>query len=502
MAPRSCEPEVGDAATAPDPAGDSARIVVAGLSGDAGKTLVSLALIRALHERRVEVRAFKKGPDYIDTAWLSWASGHPARNLDTWLCGFEAVRGAFSRHATRDGINVIEGNRGLFDGVDAEGADSTAALARALRAPVLLVIDARKATRTLAALVLGCRALDPDLDIAGVVLNRVAGGRHESVAREAIEAVSGVTVVGAVPRLDADALPGRHLGLVTPEEHPSIDRVNQLALEAAGHLNLEVIREIAQIPKRLAQRRSDRDEGTRESASREAPALGSSGLSRKQAPSETGGGPAIAYLRDSAFCFYYPENLEALEEAGATLVAVSSFADAGLPRGIQGLYIGGGFPETHASRLAANRRLLDSIRLAAGDGLPIYAECGGLILLARALWHEGRCHRMAGVLPLDVELCPRPQGHGYASAVVDRPNPFFPVGSRLKGHEFHYSRIVGDVQLSDATACAVQRGTGCGSGRDAIVAGSVWASYLHLHASSAPGWALGFVRAADEHSRL
>jgi cobyrinic acid a,c-diamide synthase len=368
---------------------------------------------------------------------------------------------------------------------------------------VLLVVDARKATRTLAALVLGCRSLDPALDIAGVVLNGVAGGRHESVAREAIETVCGVRVVGAIPRLEGDALPGRHMGLVTPQEHPSIRRVSELALVAASHMDLEAIGAMAAARRSIGEPTSG-GENTRCWSPSDAAVVAASGPSRAQALSGTGGGLKIAYLRDSAFSFYYPENLEALEEAGASLVPVSSLAAARLPQGIQGLYIGGGFPETHAPALAANRALLDSIRAAAAHGLPVYAECGGLILLARGLWHEGRRHEMAGVLPFDVEVCPRPQGHGYETLLVDVANPFFPVGSTLKGHEFHYSRIVGEAAssaLHTTTVCAVQRGTGCGSGRDAVVSGNVWASYVHLHASSVPDWAPGFVRAAHRYSR-
>ena len=469
------------------------RLVVAGLSGDSGKTLVTLGLLLALRERGTDVRAFKKGPDYIDAAWLSWASGHPARNLDTWLSGFAAARDSFARHATDEGVNVIEGNRGLFDGVDAEGTHSTAELAKTLRAPVVLVVDARKATRTLAAPVLGCRSLDPDVEIAGVVLNRVSGGRHESVAREAIENACGVEVLGAIPPFEGNELPGRHLGLVTPEEHGAIDRVKELALEAAGCIDLDRIAEIAR--------------GASQSWSF-APRLESPRLESPRAESQSWSfAPRlepprleVAYLRDSAFSFYYPENLEALEAAGASLVPVSSLTAVSLPPGIHALYIGGGFPETHAARIAANRSLLDSIRRAADDGLPIYAECGGLMLLARELLRDGERFAMAGALPVDVEMCPRPQGHGYARLVVDKANPFFPIGATLKGHEFHYSRIAGDgstvVPLHDLTACAVARGTGCGSGRDAIVSNNVWASYVHLHAASAPDWASGFVRAA------
>jgi cobyrinic acid a,c-diamide synthase len=208
MAPRTYRSEIGGPDSRTDARGEGPRLVVAGLSGDCGKTLVTLGLLLALRERGTDVRAFKKGPDYIDAAWLSWASGHPARNLDTWLSGFAAARESFAAHSVDDGINVIEGNRGLFDGVDAKGTHSTAELAKSLRAPVVLVVDARKATRTLAAPVLGCRSLDPDVEIAGVVLNRVAGSRHESVAREAIENACSVKVIGAIPRFEGNELPG------------------------------------------------------------------------------------------------------------------------------------------------------------------------------------------------------------------------------------------------------------------------------------------------------
>jgi cobyrinic acid a,c-diamide synthase len=458
------------------------RLVVAGLSGDAGKTLVSLGLVLAWRERGVEVQAFKKGPDYIDAAWLSWASGRPARNLDTWLAGFDAVRDQFHRHATRDGVNLIEGNRGVFDGVDAEGTHSTAQLARAASAPVILVVDARKVTRTAAALVLGCRAFDPALDIAGVVLNRVAGARHEAVTRAAVESATGVPVVGAIPRIDRDDLPGRHLGLVTPAEHESPGKVREFASElVVGHLDVDRVLEIA----RRVSARTDDNGGAEDRAAE---------------PDRKPPSVVIGCLRDPAFSFYYPDNLEALAQAGASLVSISSLEDPSLPPGLDALYIGGGFPEIHASRLAANRCLLASVQRAAIAGLPIYAECGGLMLLSRAISVGGQRHEMAGVLPLDVDVCDRPQGHGYTRLVVDRPNPFFDVGTVLKGHEFHYSGPApgpGSRQaVREMTACGVERGTGCGFGRDAVSLGNVWASYTHLHATATPEWAPALVRAA------
>ncbi len=457
------------------------RIVVAGLSGDGGKTLVSLALAIGARDLGRIVRGFKKGPDYIDASWLAWATEAPARNLDTFLMGDEGARRGFADHAARgaDALNVLEGNRGLFDGADAVGSHSTAALAELLDAPVLLVIDARKMTATAAALVLGCQVMAPSLRIAGVVLNRVAGGRHESVAREAIERACGVSVLGAIPRLEeSELLPGRHLGLVTPREHDAKGRLaERLRSVARGSLDLDRILERAGATPPI-------DDEASLDATRPAPGTAAEPVT-------------IGYLSDSAFSFYYPENLEALEARGARLAPLSSLSGGPIPTTLDALYIGGGFPETHAAKLSGNTALLESLRAAAAAGLPIYAECGGLMLLARSVTWQGVRYGMSGVLPVDVEVLDKPQGHGYVVVSVDRPNPFFDVGREIRAHEFHYSRIEGGLP---ATACAVLRGTGCGGGRDGIVTGSVWASYAHVHAAATPGWADGLVAAARRYS--
>jgi cobyrinic acid a,c-diamide synthase len=339
----------------------------------------------------------------------------------------------------------------------------------------VLVINLRKMTATAAALVRGCQAMDPALAVAGVILNQVAGLRHEAVAREAIEQACRVPVLGAIPRLDDPGLlPGRHLGLVPPAEHDARANVSGLLGRIA--------REYLDVDRILA-------------GAEAAPALEDVGAA-KDGPDTPARGlqpVTIGFVSDAAFSFYYPENLEALEARGATLVPISSLSGSALPAGLSALYIGGGFPETHAEALAGNRPFLESIRDAAARGLPIYAECGGLMLLARSVQWRGRRHVMAGVLPVEVDVLESPQGHGYAVLQVDRPNPFFAVGEELRGHEFHYSRIAGPLP---GTACAVIRGTGCGSGRDAIVADAVWASYVHLHAAGVPAWADGMMRAA------
>jgi cobyrinic acid a,c-diamide synthase len=455
------------------------RVVVAGLSGDSGKTLVSLGLLLLAREAGLPVAAFKKGPDYIDAAWLTWASSRPCRHLDAYLMGPEKARLSFFGHAEPAGLNVIEGNRGIYDGFDARGTHSTAELAKLLRAPALLVVNATKMTRTGAALVLGCQTLDPEVRIAGVILNQVSNRRHEEVLRQAVEASCGVPVVGVIPRAKGDApLPGRHLGLVTPEEHAGIAALKQNLLALVhSHLDVTRILEIA----------------------RSAPTLAEP--SEPQVIAPDGRGLKIGYLKDSAFTFYYPENLEAIERSCATLVPISALSEAPLPDDLDALYIGGGFPETHGALLAANQSFLQAVQQNAANGLPIYAECGGLMLLARAITWRGQRYPMTGVLPIAVEVRDTHQGHGYMHLVVDTPNPFFPVGLELRGHEFHYSRIVPEGDIPP-TACAVTRGTGSYPGRDGIILKNVWASYAHLHALATPQWAAGLLAAAHRYARV
>ncbi len=450
------------------------RMMIAGISGGAGKTLVSMGLLLLLRRAGIAVHAFKKGPDYIDAAWLSWASGGPARNLDTYLMGPDGVRSSFLQHGITEGINLIEANRGLFDGFDAQGTHSSAVLAETLTTPVLLVVNATKMTRSAAAIVLGCQKLDPNVSIRGVILNHVNGRRHEQVLRASIESICGVPVVGAIPRGKVNPVPERHLGLMPPSEHAGMSQIEADLLQIVqGRIDVEAILEIA----------------------RNAPPL--TGAVEPSLPLPDGHGLKIGCLRDSAFSFYYPENLEQIEQSGAELVSISPLEATQLPEDLNALYIGGGFPETHAQALAANQSILRSIRAAARAGMPIYAECGGLILLSRSLLWKGTRYQMAGVFPLDVEVFDNAQGHGYVELLVDRANPFFSVGTTLRGHEFHYSQIV-PLAESGATACEVRRGTGCFDRRDALLVNNVWASYTHLHALATPEWAQGLIAAATK----
>lgn len=446
-----------------------ARVVVAGLAGDAGKTLVATGLARAFMRRGLRVAPFKKGPDYIDAAWLGAAAGAPGRNLDTFLMTHETILGAVARSGGSADLALVEGNRGLFDGLDAEGSHSTATLARLLRAPVVLLVDASKVTRTAAALVLGCRALDPELDLAGVVLNRVGTSRQEKLIRQAIADATGVSVIGAIPRLEHVDLPSRHLGLVTVPEHPRSEAMLDRAAELiAAYVDLEAVL----------------------SASRKAPALPA------PAPAEVSQAPTVTVgvARDAAFSFLYQENLEALEAAGARLEYFSPLADDALPE-VDALVLGGGFPEVHAAALAANASLRRDLAARISGGLPVWAECGGLMYLARSLAVEGVVHEMVGALPIAVEQTPRPQGHGYVSATIDDANPFFEQGRTLRGHEFHYSKVIDGIGAV-RTVMALDRGVGVGGRRDGVRVGSVVASYTHLHAAGAADWAPGVVRAA------
>ncbi len=450
-----------------------ARVIVAGLAGDTGKSLVSLGLVRALQDAGLRVAPFKKGPDFIDAAWLGAAAGSPGRNLDTFLMPKEAILTSLSNSSREADIAVIEGNRGLFDGMDSVGSHSTAELAKLIGSPVVLVVDATKATRTVAALVKGCQVTDPEMNIAGVVLNRVGTNRQVRVIREAMSRETGLPVLGAIPKLDEQHLPSRHLGLVTTMEHPDI----KTALEKVGeavhkHVDVDAVIELA-----------------RGTAALETPEI-------KLETVSAGSRVRIGVLDDEAFSFYYPENLAALENAGADLLKISPLRDREIPD-MDALYAGGGFPEIHAAELSANEPLRKALRDRIDQGLPVWAECGGLMYLSRALLHDGTSYPMVGVLPVDVEQLPKPQGHGYVMARVDGENPFLEDNTSLKGHEFHYSRLCGDIE-DVPTILELRRGTGIGKGRDGIKIGSVVATYTHFHALGTPEWAGGMVGSAQE----
>lgn len=448
-------------------------LVVAGLGGGAGKSVVAVGLAAAFAEQGRQVVPFKKGPDYIDAGWLALAAGYPCYNLDPYLMDPEALTHSFRSHVYGRELVIIEGNRGLYDGVDTEGTFSTAELAKTLGLPVLLVVDCTKTTRTVAALVLGCQQFDPKVTIGGVILNRVGTARHEALVRQAVEHYTGIPVLGALPRSKEDAFPQRHLGITPCPEHAEADAAVQgLAKKAMRYLDLVGIEKMMAACASEPEAAAPKVNGTQESV-------------------------RIGILKDAAFQFYYAENLEALARCGADLVEINALTAKELPV-LDGLYIGGGFPETSARALSANISFRESLKRAAEAGLPIYAECGGLIYLGESMVLGDEIFPLVGLFPVRFSLMNKPQAHGYTVLLADGHNPYYPEGTEIKGHEFRYSRVEkwdGEVAR---LALRMERGVGFSGGRDGLVFKNVLALYTHIHALGTPAWAPALVAKARE----
>ncbi len=459
-------------------------VVVAGLRGGSGKTIISLGIAAAWKRRYITVSPFKKGPDYIDAGWLSLAAGRPCYNLDTFLCTPEVVRDSFQSHSQNSDMALVEGNRGLYDGIDTDGSTSTAELAKLLNLPVLLVLDCTKSTRTMAALVMGCQRFDPDIRIIGVILNQVAGKRHQGKVTANIEQFCGIPVFGAVPKLDSDDFPERHMGLVTSAEHrSSVQALDAVCDMANAHIDLDRLYDAV-----LKDCRDHAVPGEETDKGGPVPAS-PAGAGR------SGQKVTIGVIKDSAFQFYYPDNLEALEALGARIEFISPLEQERLPR-VDALYMGGGFPETHAPQLTENRSFRDHLKQLALDGLPIYAECGGLIFLGQSICLGGREYAMSGILPIWFGLSLKPQGHGYTRVKVVNKNPFFSVGEVLKGHEFRYSKILKIEYREPDMAFAMERGKGILDKKDGFHKHNTFGTYTHIHALGSVSWAPSLVKLA------
>jgi cobyrinic acid a,c-diamide synthase len=487
------------------------RLVIAAPQGRSGKTTITLGICAALAERGLQIQPFKKGPDYIDPSWLSEAAGQACRSLDPFFLGNQpALRQAFLRGARSADLSIIEGNHGLYDGVEISGSrqegedserfvtGSSAETARSLACPVIMVINCTRMSRSAAAMLLGYQQYEPETNLAGVILNNVANSRHESKLRQAIEQVCRIPVIGAMPRREALTIPDRHLGLTPHAEfvqrgvadHRNGSQARPAALDACQeaaekHLDLNLLLVIA---------RSAPDLPVGDVAPGKFNMAGSS--DQPKSPVK------IGVLRDRAFTFYYPENLEALQEAGAELVFIDAFEASRLLE-IQALVIGGGFPEIYMEELSANGALRKDIYQAISDGMPVYAECGGLMYLSQRIHWGERSTEMVGALPVEVEMTSRPAGHGYVLAKTTRPSPFFPTGTELRGHEFHHSRLC-HIQKSDNLPVAyhLERGHGLGQAQDGLVYRNVLAGYTHLHCDGAPGWATGVVASARQSASM
>ncbi len=435
-------------------------LVIAGTQSGVGKTTVTLGLLYALARRGLKVQPFKVGPDFIDPGHHTRAAGRVCRNLDGWMLSREANLALFRRQAREVDVAVVEGVMGLFDGYDgASEAGSTAQMAKWLGLPVLLVVDARAMARSAAALVHGFASFDPALGLAGVVFNRVGSAAHLEYLNQALSSLNGVRGFGGLPRDQELAIPERHLGLATAEDHPLEDSyLGHLADRLETHLDLEGLLE----------------------------ALPPLTLPEEPAPAVTPPLVRLGIARDRAFCFYYPENLELLASFGAELVPFSPLKDRELPAGLHGVYLGGGYPELYAERLAANEGLKQALKQGAVGGLPIYAECGGLMYLAREILDlEGRAHPMAGVLPFTVRMLPRLKALGYREVTLTAPGLLGPAGTTARGHEFHYSEILGEPDdVARLYRLTPRRGGAAVS--EGYGDGNVLASYVHLHFGSNP----------------
>jgi cobyrinic acid a,c-diamide synthase len=448
------------------------RLFISAAHKSSGKTTLSIGLCAALAERGLRVQPFKKGPDYIDPMWLGRAAGTPCDNLDFYTMQREEIIDLVSLKSRQSDITIIEGNKGLYDGLDLDGSNSNAALASLLHTPVVLVLDARGMTRGIAPLILGYQAFDPSIKIAGVILNQLGGHRHESKLRAVIEHYTDVQVVGAVYHNKSLAIDERHLGLIPSNEASAADtKIASIRDYIKQQLDLDQIIAIA---------RSASDLPAPKSVS---------------IPPHTRD-VRIGVIRNDAFGFYYPGDLAALENAGAELVFIDNIREQQLPK-IDGLFIGGGFPEARMQELEHNSAMRAAIKSVIDNGLPTYAECGGLMYLSRSLnWHGKTC-QMAGVIAADTVMHDTPQGRGYIRLQQTGEHPWGAETSTaepavIAGHEFHYSAL---TNLDPATRFAyrILRGTGIDGEHDGIVQNNLLACYAHQRDTSNNHWTRRFV---------
>lgn len=450
-------------------------IVIAGVSSGVGKTTVAVGIMSALARRGLRVQPFKVGPDYIDPTYHHAACGVPSRNLDSWMLPHDNLLELFARAVQACDVAVVEGVMGLFDGASPDTDEgSTAEVARLLGLPVVLVVDARKVARSVAATVLGFQRFDPRLRIVGVVLNGIGSARHLDYCRGPIERATGIPVIGHLPRRDDLQLPERHLGLVPEVEGPvAAEFFARLATQVEASVDLDLLLRVAEAP--------------------DPPAVPPRLFPPEPVPAHA----LIAVARDRAFSFYYEDALDLLAAWGAEVVPVSPLADASLPKDCGALYLGGGFPELYARELSENAPFLHAVREAAAAGLPIYGECGGLMYLGREIVDAGgTAHRMAGLLPLRTSMEGARLQLGYRRVRALADGPVLTEGEEARGHEFHYSRL--DVLEEAPAAYEVLDQPGRLEG---FRAGSVWASYVHLHLAHSPHMAPRFVATAARHRR-
>lgn len=449
-----------------------AHLYISAAHKSSGKTTVSIGLCREFRRLGLRIQPYKKGPDYIDPLWLAQACGRDCLNLDYNTMSQEEIRDAFAGDLAAVDLGLIEGNVGLFDAVDLHGSNSNASLAKLLQAPVILVVDVQGMTRGIAPLLLGYQSFDEELNLAGVIFNMVGGARHEANLRRVIEHYTDLSVVGAIHRHPEMQISERHLGLMPCNEADQADtQIERVRSLVAKQVDIQRLLQIA----------------------RAAPSLPP--CATQQAHKGSGGEPVrIAIARDEAFGFYYPDDLCALEAAGAELVPFSPVRDSELPR-VDGLFIGGGFPEYRMRALASNRTMRSSIHDFVETGGPAYAECGGLMYLCRGLIWGDEYSPMCGVLDADVVMYERPRGRGYTRLEETEQFPW-PSDSRsrpeIPAHEFHHSAVV-DPDPDWVYGYRVLRGKGVDGEHDGIVYKNLLASYSHLRGVGGVDWPRRFL---------
>lgn len=462
------------------------QLLLSAAHKSSGKTTITLGLCAALARSGLRVQPFKKGPDYIDPMWLGHAAGRPCYNLDFHTMTHDELRRFFVRHSSDSDLALIEGNMGLFDSLDVEGKGSNAEMAKLLEAPVVLILDVKGATRSIVPIILGFQQFDPQLNIAGVILNKVAGKRHEMRLREAIAHYSDIPVLGAIHRDERLALDERHLGLIPSNEASEVEtKLSEIATLITSQVDLEALQKIA--------------------ATAASP-LVPDNLSEKPGDAPAPADVRIGIARDTAFGFYYPDDLEQLQSAGAELVPFDALQDTALPDNIDGLFIGGGFPEMQMEALSANTRMRQSIREAIEHGLPTYAECGGLMYLSRSLrWGERHCE-MVGIIPGDTVMHDKPVGRGYAKIIETdaAPWPGSQPGQSFHVHEFHYSSLE-NLPEGLQYAYRLERGHGIDRHHDGFIYKNLMANYVHLRDVAGNRWTqrfISFVRTMRESQRV
>lgn len=448
------------------------RLIIAGTSSGVGKTTVTLAILAALRQRGRRVQPFKAGPDFIDPGHHTAATGRPSRNLDGWMLGADLNRAIFTKAAVDADISIIEGMMGLFDGSSpVNEVGSTAEIAKQLDAPVLLVIDGSAMARSAAAMVSGYAQFDPALRVAGVLFNRVSSEGHYQLLKEAVEQHANVAVVGYLRPDQAVTIVDRHLGLVTAMERGTGELYDRLAKAAAETIDLDLVEALAQSAGNL-----------------EASSVSPSVMRRAEKPVRVG----VAY--DPAFCFYYPDNLELFEAAGAEVVKFSPLNDQVLPD-VTMLYLGGGYPELYGEKLTGNVAMREAIRAFAERGGTIYAECGGMMYLTQAIRDfKGQSHDMVGLFPAEAVMKKSGLTLGYRTVELSQTCILGVSGVIARGHEFHYSTLVPRGPLD--FACSLSDARGDSKGRDGLVLGNVLALYTHLHFASQPTLAAALVDSA------